>query len=184
MVCQNIVMPGTARTTPQPAVTVIAFMVQRASETLTDQAPLDRQVRPLIDREDFVYTPTCGAVVNDDVAAFATKAILLFTGFVARTETHVSNDQIMGIEVDLVILDADSITGRGLACNRKVRVSDLKFRLQRDRSRDAEDNSTRSFGLACCPETARTVILQIGDFNYFSPTPPDGVFAKPFGARK
>src|SRR5204863_9666814 len=106
---------------------MVALMVQRAREALADEAPLDGEVGALVDRENFVYAPAHRAVINNDVRAFATKAVLFFARSVARPEAEVSDDQIMGVEVDLEVLDANAVAGRGLPRYGQVRMNDFKL---------------------------------------------------------
>src|SRR6266700_1350672 len=66
------------------------------------------------------------------------------------------------ITAALGLLDADSITGGGLASDGDVGFADHQA-LRLDYPADAEDHRAWAFGLDCLPQAAGTGVVEIGD---------------------
>jgi len=127
MMRQNVVVPLTSWAAPQAAVTMVALMVEGASQAFTYQTPLNREVRAFVDRENLVNTPACGAVIDINVIAFAPKTILFLACFIPRPKEHVANDQMTGIKINLIIFDANASAWSCLPGNGDIGMNYLKL---------------------------------------------------------
>src|SRR5688572_29149671 len=177
-------MPGAAWATPKPAVTVRTFLVNGLRQALADETPLHGEVGGFVDGKRFVHAPTYRAMVDDDLVAIAAKAILLLAALIAGTETHIPDDEVRGVEIDLVILDANAIAGRGLAGDGEIGVANLEFRFERDSARNAEDHEARPLGLDGRAKAARPTVIEIRNLDRPPAAPAGSVFAKTFSAGK
>ena len=87
-----------------------------------------------IERDILVQSPFARTMVNHDVThRVATKRVLT-VGYqrLATTETHVTNDDIVGINLERLASNDDTIARSRLSCNSNIRSTHVDGRLQAD----------------------------------------------------
>ena len=164
MVGEHVVVERGVASAPQTAVAVLALAVNRVAQALREQAPLHREVAVCVERCALVGRPRHGAVVEDQVLVVAAPdGVVLILGDIAHAETHVADDDVVGLHLHGVVAQADAVARGGLSGDGQVVVLDLERLRQADRAADVEDDNacTRlADGVAQC--TGRTVVVELG----------------------
>src|ERR1051325_9487607 len=127
----------------------------------------------------FVQTPRGGDVINHDVAdRIAAERIVAVRGLgLAAAKTHVTDDHVVGIELDRVACDANAIARRGVTSDRDVRRADADRGFQSDDAGDIEHHDARSALFDRVTKTSGPAVIQIRDDNYFSAASAEGIHA-------
>src|SRR4051812_38019271 len=124
-------------------------------------------------------------MVNDRLAATAAaKTVVRNARRVAWPETHVTNDDVVCIEIHLMVANTYAITGRRLSRDRDKWVRYFYLRLQRNRPGHAKHYDPRSFGRTCRAKAAGPAIIKIRDRDHSPAAPSDRIFPKAFSPLK
>lgn len=86
----------------------------------------------------------------------------MFYARLATTETHVTNDDIMGIDLERFARDADAVARCCLAGNGDIRSLHIDRSLETDDTRDIEYHDACSTCLTSLAEGTRAAIIQVG----------------------
>lgn len=117
------------------------------------------------------------------ITATAQRVGVLYI-FVAEAAAYVSYDDIACIDDYRAVAKADAVTWGALAGNGDVVVLYAKRSLQMNVPVNLEDNDAWAFGLDCLSKAARSVIVEIGDYPYFSTTATGSVLSESFSSWK
>jgi hypothetical protein len=123
-------------------------------------------------------------VENDAPAAAHPDRIALGPALIAKARAQITNHDLIRFDNELVILERDAVTRRGLASDRDTRFRNSQRALQSDRAGDLEDDDARPTGFDRGAQTARARIVQIDDFEYSAPATAQRQPSRSFGAGK
>src|ERR1043165_8758085 len=99
-------------------------------------------------------------MVDDRVAtAIAAESIIRNARRGTGPETHVTNNDVVCVEIHLMIPNTDTIAGRRLPRNRDKWILDFYLRLQRNRPGNTKDDGSRPIGRTRLTKTARSSII-------------------------
>ena len=123
MVSEKVMMERRPHPPPDAAISMIAFMMIGMVQALADDAPLHGAVPVVADRQHLVNTPTKGAMIDDNIF-LKIPAGCIFGKFVhiSQADPEIADDDVVSINTQRVIPDADSIARRRLAGNGEVAV--------------------------------------------------------------
>lgn len=120
--------------------------------------------------------------VSDWVATEGVVAI----GRIGRTttETHMSNDDVVRLELHRVASDADAVSWSSATRDRDIGSPNANAVFQLDDSGDVEDDGSRARRFACLAKTTWPLIVEVRYDEDLSHATAKGVHATPFGSRE
>ena len=170
---------GAVLAAPLGGIGTSALGVLGVVKTFADDTPLDGGGVAIVGGEAFLHTPRHGAMVDDDaLAVLHIEASHRLVGDVAGTETHITNDDVVVVDVHVVAGEADATTWCRLSEDRDVGEAETQLRLEIDGARSVEedDAGTTAILVVECP-TKRTfdevvvrAVVVAGDVAYFAST--------------
>ena len=108
---------------PQTAISVASLYMNRVSQTFADNTPLHCHICISIEWSTFVCTPTHRAVVDNDIFLSRIRRLIpihriifRFT-FISHTTTDKTNDNIVSIDTQCIILQTNSCSWSCLTGN-------------------------------------------------------------------
>jgi len=164
-------------TAPDTSVAVCAFRMCGIVKTFADNTPLYGQAVVVVEGERFVGTPAGGAVVDDDVSLpLDTADHIAFPAgdFVAEPKTEIANDDVVGLNRQSILAEANPVARCRLAGDGNGIVLNGEGGIEGNSARNAEHHRSRATGGNSRPEAPRTRIVQVGDFNDFAAATANG----------
>ena len=129
-----------------------------------------------VERDILIQTKLARAVVNHDVTYRITTERILTIPYMGITtaETHVANDDIMGINLERFTRNHHALTRSCLSGDGDIRSTDNDWSLQYNISRYIEDNDAGTTLFASPTERTRTSIIEIGHSQHLAATATEG----------
>ena len=116
IVSQDIVMERNIASAPYSSISVLALMVYRAVQGFGYNAPLYRRIRQSVERCVFIRCPAHGTMVDNNILHMAgTKCIVFVLRCRSHPETDISHYDLIGSDIHSVVLQSDTLSGRGLS---------------------------------------------------------------------
>src|SRR5262245_31895235 len=105
------------------------------------------------------------------VAAGHAHAVERHSGRVTGTNTHKADNRVVVAEhAKIVVRNADSLTGRGLAGDGDERIADPQLAVQMDAPRHIKDNSAWAISFERLAQTARAAVVEVCDMPHLAAT--------------
>ena len=186
VVCQQVVVEGSALAAPDGAIAVIALDVYALRQALAEDAPLHGEVFVAIEGGTLVRAPAHAAMVYDDILVVAPPdGIALVLPLVAHAAAQEADDDIVGFDHQRIVLQANAVAGGCLPGNGHVAFLYLQVALQLDDARHVEHDDARPALLHPGTQRARAAVVQVGHVvDLASAAAGGGVAGKALGARK
>ena len=129
-----------------------------------------------VERDVLIQTKLARAVVNHDVTNRITAERILTIPYMGITtaETHVANDDIMGINLERFTRNHHALTWSSLSGDGDIRSTDDDWSLQYNISRYVEDDDAGTTLFASPTEGTRTSIIEIGHSQDLATTATEG----------
>ena len=110
-------------------------------KTFADDTPLYGGGIAIVGGEAFLHTPRHRAMIEDDtLAVLHIEASHRLVGDVAGTETYITNDDVVVVDVHVVAGEADAATWCRLSEDRDVGEAETQLRLEIDGARSVEED--------------------------------------------
>ena len=173
------VVHGAMFSAPLGSISTSALGVLGVIKTFANDTPLDGGGIAIVGGEAFLHTPRHGAMIEDDaLAVLHIEASHRLVGDVAGTETHITNDDVVVVDVHIVAGEADAATWCRLSEDRDVGEAETQLRLKIDGTRSVEedDAGTTAILVVECPtecafdEVVVGAVIVAGDVAYFTST--------------
>ena len=173
------VVHGAMFAAPLGGIGTCALGVLGVVETFADDAPLYGGGIAIVGGEAFLHTPRHRAMVEDDaLAVLHVEACHRLVGDVAGTETYITNDDVVVVDVHVVAGEADATTWCRLSEDRDVGEAETQLRLEVDGARSVEkDDAGTTAVLVVERPTERAfdevvvrAVVVAGDVAYFAST--------------
>ena len=108
----------------------------------------------------------------------------IFSRSIAKTNTQEADDNLVGINAELIISQADAPARRGLASNGNIRFPDLKWAFEANCAANSENDGTRPGGFYGGAKAVRTAVVEVGNLNDATTSTTNGLSTGPFGTGK
>ena len=177
------VVHGAMFAAPLGSISTSALGVLGVIETFADDAPLYGGGVAIVGGEAFLHTPRHRAMIKDDtLAVLHIEASHRLVGDVAGTETHITNDDVVVIDVHVVAGEADATTWCRLSEDGDVGEAETQLRLEVDGTRSVkeDDAGTTAILVVECPSegafdeiVVRAVVIASDVANFASTTTSD-----------
>ena len=164
---------------PLGSVGTSALGVLGVVKTFADDTPLDGGGVAIVGGEAFLHTPRHRAMVEDDaLAVLHVEACHRLVGDVAGTETYITNDDVVVVDVHVVAGEADAATWCRLSEDRDVGEAETQLRLKVNGTRSVEEDDAGTAAILVVERpTKRTfdevvvrAVVVAGDVAYFTST--------------
>ena len=127
------VVHGAMFAAPLGSISTSALGVLGVIKTFTDDTPLYGGGVAIVGGEAFLHTPRHRAMIEDDtLAVLHIEASHRLVGDVAGTETYITNDDVVVVDVHVVAGEADATTWCRLSEDRDVGEAETQLRLEID----------------------------------------------------
>ena len=136
VVRDQVVMVGVIVAAPDAAEPMRSLDVTGVIQAFRDHAPLHREVLAVVDRHRLVNAPAGRNMVDYEVLlAPATDRIVIDSRCGAHSHPQGADDDLIGINAQGIVFEADAVSGRGLPGNGDERAGDLQGAFQSDGAR-------------------------------------------------
>src|SRR5690554_2323136 len=126
MVHQQVVMKGRFISAPNATIAMLPLVVMRFVQGLTDDAPLHTDVFVVVGRQNLIVALGKAAVINDHMLLPDDRyRILLHLVQIAGPNPQMSNNDLIGLYLQTIALQTNTIPGRCLSRNGNAVVVDV-----------------------------------------------------------
>ena len=173
------VVHGAMFAAPLGGVGTSALGVLGVVKTFADDTPLDGGGVAIVGGEAFLHTPRHRAMIEDDtLAVLHIEASHRLVGDVAGTETHITNDDVVVVDVHVVAGEADATTWGRLSEDGYVGEAETQLRLEVDGARSVEEDDAGTAAILVVERPTERAFDEIvvgavvvaGDVAYFAST--------------
>ena len=187
------VVHGAMFAAPLGSISTSALGVLGVIKTFTDDTPLYGGGVAIVGGEAFLHTPRHRAMIEDDtLAVLHIEASHRLVGDVAGTETHITNDDVVVVDVHVVAGEADATTWCRLSEDRDVGEAETQLRLEIDGARSVEEDDAGTTAILVIErpterafdEVVVRAVVVAGDVANFASTTTGDETSVAFSARE
>jgi len=185
MVGEEVVVKTDIGAAPNAAVAVRPLGMGREVEAFGDEAPLDGHVAAAVERHALIHAPACRAVIDDDIIPVAApQGIFLGPKRVAQAKAQIAQDDVVGIDHNSAVRDADTVAGSALTGDGEIPIADLELALEPDGARDAKNHGALAFLGDCLAQGAGSAVLEGGHLTDDAAASAAGIAPRSLGTGK
>ena len=175
VMCQQIMMERSGRTSPLTSIAAIAFLMTSIIESFMDYAPLNGSEVVVVDRHVLFATPSETAMINDDGIGILNTNRPAFDKVLVTTKSDASskvshNDILRPTQVQFSTTIKDSIAWSSLSCNGHMVQLGTNILFQRNDTTNAKyDGCMLTTCFRQCPaQGALATIVEVSHFHHLA----------------